>query len=221
MSIQPTLPRIVATLAVTAAFTACGQGDPGAGSSTTTTEPTPSASRGNESPQQITPGGLAVIVREHLGAQTVREFTTYEPEPGSVSVMVRLRGGGPADYFGVSVYSPDAGSDFDLAERCTAGGPRGDQRRISCRTLEDGTQLMTAEMAEGFSDDNTDGLVLYATVVPAAGGAAMAMYESYDDTPPVSVAELDELVADPRLRWLTEAAVNDAGADVEVRELDG
>ncbi len=49
----------------------------------------------------------------------------------------------------------------------------------------------------------------------------MAMYETYDDSPAIIRADLEAVLTDPRLTWLTEPAVNDAGDKVEVKQLTG
>ena len=81
---------------------------------------------------------------------------------------------------------------------------------------------MTAYLsAGGFSDDNPDGVVVAGTSHAPDGTVALAMYESYDASPAVSVADLDRLLSDRRLRWRTESGVNEAGRDLDVRRLAG
>lgn len=230
MSLSARVPRLLATAVLsilTLTLSGCGQADPDRGEPSTTeesaTSPTGAAS-GTESGsahEQITAGGIAVVVRDHLGADAVRRFVTYEQEPGSVSVMVQLRGADAADNFAVSLYSPESGTDFDQSERCARSRAREGRSEIRCRTLADGTAVTVAEMTGGFSDDNVDGMVLYATVAPPAGGATMAMYESYDASPPLGATDLARIVTDPRLSWLTDPAVNRAGEKVEIRDLEG
>jgi hypothetical protein len=93
--------------------------------------------------------------------------------------------------------------------------------KSQCRTLEDGTTVMTGETPYGFSDDNANGMVVFGTATTRENGTAMAMYESYDDSPSVSVADLDSILTDPRLTWLTDPALNEAGEDVHVKESTG
>ena len=92
---------------------------------------------------------------------------------------------------------------------------------MRCRTLDNGTTVMMIEDSAGFSDDNAQGMVLSGTAVTAGDGAAMAMYESYDKSPAVSAADIEDLLSDPRLTWLTEVAVNKAGQDVAVKKQTG
>jgi hypothetical protein len=211
-----------ATLAL--ALTACGTGG------SDTAKPTEEGNAGEstsvgENPsgdkkQRITPGGIAMIVRDHLGRNAVRQFATYEPEPGSVSVMINLRDDSPHN-FAVQVYPPKYAAEFGEAGKCPPKrkGQGGSQMR--CRTLGNGTTVMMIEDSAGFSDDNTKGMVLSGTAVTAGDGAAMAMYESYDKSPAVSAADIEDVLSDPRLTWLTEVAVNKAGEDVTVKKLTG
>lgn len=210
--------------ALVAALAACGTADqdtagpadsPGASQGTTD-----AAGAGRDEPERITPGGVAAVVLDHLGPRAVRRFGTFEPEPGSVSVMVVLREAGPADHFAVTVSSPSQAGQLGPAGECPEEGGGADPA-MRCRTLEGGTTVMTSEVAEGFSDDNAHGMVVHGSAVTPDAGAAMALYESYDRTPAVTAADLDGLLSDARLRWLTEPALNEAGEDVEVRALDG
>ena len=179
-------------------------------------------SSGSEEPsvdkqEQITPGGIAAIVLQHLGPDAVRKFVTYEPEPGSVSVMVQLRDGTPHN-FGVQVYSPEQAELFSAAGQC----PRRPKRKAeSCRTLENGTTVTTRVDAGGFSDDNVEGMVISGTAIAPEDGGALVMYENYDDSPTVSVADLEDLLTDPQLTWLTNPAVNKAGEDIDVKDSTG
>lgn len=205
------------------ALAGCAQAEP------EPTESAPADNPGHGSPtaaepsgdgqQRITPGGVAAIVLEHLGSDTVRRFVTYEQEPGSVSVMVRLRDATPHN-FGVQVYSPNQAEMFGPAGRCPRNDrPKGGEFR--CRTLADGTTITTIEDDAGFSDDNADGVVISGSAVTPDDGGALALYESYDDTPAISAADLEDLLTDPRLTWLTEPAVNRAGERIEVKEIGG
>ena len=209
---------------LTAALVACGSTP----ADTAGPAATPSAGR-TGSPaaadaadtERITPRGIAVVVRDQLGARAVRRFTTFHPEPGSVSVMVRLREGGRGDNFAVTVSSPRQARELGSAKACPPDGDRGRWEDAQCRILDDGTMVTTSEIQEGFSDDNADGVVAFGTAVNRESGAAMAMYESYDDTPAVSAADLDRILADRRLTWLTDPSLDRSGGDIRIEELDG
>lgn len=206
--------------ALVLALAGCGQAEPaesaqgdnpghGSSSGTPTT---------GDQLQRITPGAIAAIVLEHLGSDTVRQFVTYEQEPGSVSIMVRLRDATPHN-FAVQVYSPDQAEMFGAAGRCPREhGPEG---KFRCRTLANDTTITTIEDDTGFSDDNADGMVISSSAITPDDGGVLALYESYDDTPAVSVDDLEDLLTDPRLSWLTDPAVNRAGEEVAVKELAG
>ena len=194
--------------ALVAALAACGS-------------PGPDTVGSGDAREQITAGGIAVVVLDHLGQRAVRQFHTYEPEPGSVGLMIRLREGTRADNFAVTVYSPEDAGEFGATDVCgSEGGGRG-AGDVQCRRLDDGTSVMTSAVDEGFSDDNADGMVVFGTAVRPDDGAAMAMYESHDDSPAVSTAEIEAVLTDPRLTWLTEPQVNRAGADVDLERLGG
>ena len=203
-------------LALSLALTGCGpvqadlsgsghEGSTGEGSST-------SEKQHVDDRQQITAGGVAAIVLDYLGFNAVRRFVTHESEPGSISVAVDLRAQGP-HHFVIQVYSPDRAEVFS-ARKCEATR-RGDSR---CLKLENGTTISTIVDAEGFSDDNVDGMVVSASAITPAAGAVVAMYESYDDSPAVSAADLEAILADTRLTWLTDSRVNTAGKAIDVEE---
>lgn len=181
-------------------------GNTGDGSSTSTG---PSV----DGEEEISPGGIAAIVLQHLGSDAVREFVTYEPEPGSVSLMVQLTDA-TAHNFGVEVFSPEQAEEFGGAGQCPPEAER--DRWSQCQTLDNGTTVTTREINEGFSDDNVDGVVIAVGAITPEGGGALAMYESYDDSPAVSVTDLEGLLSDPGLTWLTDPAVNEAGEDIDV-----
>ena len=172
-------------------------------------------------PERITPAGIAAVVSDHLGREAVRRFVVYDPEAGSVGVLVDLRDGGRADNFVVSVWSPDRrlGDLQDKSCRADGEGPPADESR-SCRRLDDGTTVEVLE-SEAFSDDNASGLTLRGTALSPDGGASLAMYESYDRSAPLSLGTMSAMLSDPRLRWLTDPSVNEAGASIELRHLDG
>ena len=218
---------VVVSVALTVALSACGSAAPDtaepADRASATRDDSPDVSAGGDELEQITPGAVAVVVREHLGPRAVRRFITFGPEsePGSVAVMIRLREGTRADNFAVTVSSPDQAAEFGQAGSCSAKGREDAFGDTQCRTLDNGTTVMTTEVAEGFSDDNTKGAVVFGTAVTPDAGAAMAMYESYDDTPAVRATDLDSILTDPRLTWLTEPALNDAGEDVDLKTFEG
>ena len=106
-------------------------------------------------------------------------------------------------------------SAFSAAGQCPGEPTR--EGESQCRTLENGTTVTTRVDAQGFSDDNVDGMVISGTAITPEDGGALAMYESYDDSPAVSVADLEDLLTDPRLTWLTDPVVNKAGEDIDVK----
>jgi len=173
---------------------------------------------------RITPAGVAAIVQEHLGAERIRRFGTYGDDLESVGVMVELRHDGRRDIFGVQVYRPQRGKG-GLGEAATCpSGRRAKRIRAAetvCEKLPDGTSVMAQLVPHGFSDDNEDGLVISGVSARPDGTAAIAMYESYDSSPSITVAEVAELLSDPGLTWEPEPSVNEAGRDVDVRRLQG
>jgi len=225
MTSEPHVARLAfVSIALAMALSACGSAN------SDTAQPadlsggqtsSPGASAGGRGPERITPGGIAVVVLDHLGQRAVRLFATYEPEPGSVDLMIGLREGTRADMFALTVYSPEQAGELGPAGKCPPKSRRDRFGDTQCRTLDNGTTVMTTEVAEGFSDDNADGMVVFGTAVTRDAGAAMAMYESYDDTPVVSAADLNGILADPRLTWLTQPDLNEAGEDVDVKKLKG
>jgi hypothetical protein len=211
-------PLVGATLVLT--LTGCGP--------TETTEPAHADNPGDSSPnsadlsdneqEPITTRGIAAVVLQHLGGDTVRQFLAYEQEPGSVSVMVRLRDDTPHN-FAVQVYSPEQAEMFGAAGTCP--GEREPEGTFRCRTLSNGTTVTTLEDAHGFSDDNADGMVISGTAVTPEDGGVLALYESYDDSPAITMADLEDLLIDPRLTWLTDPAVNRGGAEIDLEETTG
>jgi hypothetical protein len=209
-------------LVLTLALAACGSSteDPGGGAADASDKDETSASSSPEgSREEITPAGVAAIVLEHLGEDTVVRFLDFGPEPGSASVMVQLSDRTPHN-FAVSVYSAEqAAGEIGGAGKCPPKNQLpGDSR---CRVLDNGTAVTTMTTPYGFSDDNTKGMVISSTAVTKGNGAAMAMYESYDKSPAVSPAEIEAILADERLGWITDPAVNDAGEDVELQKHTG
>lgn len=133
-------------------------------------------------------------------------------------MTVRLRDATPHN-FGVQVYSPEQAEQFNASGQCPGEPPR--QGESQCRTLENGTTLTTRVDAQGFSDDNVEGMVISGSAITPENGGALAMYKSYDDSPAVSVAELEHLLTDPRLSWLTDPVVNETGEGIDVEECAG
>jgi len=204
---------------LTVLMTACGS--EGEDTKAADRSPSPGETARVSHEEQITPGGVAFIVLDHLGADTVRQVVTFtENEEGEgVGVMVRLRDRTPHN-FGVSVYPPEQGEEYGQAGKCPPNLKRKGEAS-HCQVLEDGTTVMTSRIAEGFSDDNADGSLLMGSVITPNAGAAMAMYESYDDSPVISVDELEDVLSDPRLTWLTDPQVNEAGETVDLKVITG
>jgi hypothetical protein len=215
------IPAALGSAVLAVALTACGSSspdsaEPGAdGDSPGGGSASADGSAGPEEP--ITTGGVALIVTDHLGDK-VRRVGTYGTEPGSVSVMVELRDKTPHN-FAVSVHSPEQAGELGQAGKCPPRGQLGPD--AECRVLDNGTAVMTGLTPYGFSDDNEDGIVVMGTAVTEGNGASMAMYESYDDSPTVSTSDIEAMLADERLGWLTDPEVNRAGEDVPVKKLTG
>jgi hypothetical protein len=49
----------------------------------------------------------------------------------------------------------------------------------------------------------------------------MSMYESYDKSPAISTADIEDVLTDPRITWFTDPAVNQAGKGVVLKESTG
>jgi hypothetical protein len=206
------------------ALTACGPGGSDTAKPTEGGDAGESTSAGRsprgDTKEKITPGGLAIIARDHLGRSAIRRFVTYEPEPGTVSVMITLRDEGPHN-FAVQVYPPKLANQFGKAGKCPPKPRSQRATQMRCRTLDNGTTITMIEDSAGFSDDNAKGMVLSGTAITPGDGAAIAMLEIYDKTPAVSAADIEDLLSDPRLTWLTDVAVNRAGEDVAVKRITG
>lgn len=232
-----TVPIAFAVSSIALVVAGCGSPAPDA-SDTTTASASASASAsdaiasrpptGGSRPAQghkepITSAGIAAVVEDHLGAENIKLFGSYGDEPGSVDLMVGLRSGGQRDMFVVSVYSPAQGAgEFGSLGKCPRKkAPARKMRQESCHKLKDGTTVMADLTLSGFSDDNSHGRVVSGTAQAPDGSVTLAMYESYDSSPPVSVADLSDLLSDPRLTWRTDSTVNDAGQDLKVRTFDG
>ena len=202
---------------LTILVTACGSAD----TKTLGQSPSPGESARGSEKERITPGGVALIVLDHLGPDTVRRVATFtENEEGEgVGVVVRLRDRTPHN-FAVSVYPPEQAEELGAAGKCPPN-PKRKGEAAECRVLDDGTTVTINRITEGFSDDNADGSLLMGSAITPDAGAAMAMYESYDDSPAISVAELEDLLSDPRLTWLTDTEVNDSGETVDLKVITG
>jgi hypothetical protein len=173
--------------------------------------------------ERIRPAGIAAVVEQRLAAFDVRSYGSYGDEPGSVDLIIGLRDPDRRDMFVVSAYAPgQADGAFGAPSMC-----RGDKRttkhirQLRCHRLADGTTVMAYLSPGGFSDDNPDGTVVTGTSQSPDGSVALAMYESYDPSPAVTVADLERLLSDRRLRWRTDPAVNAAGRRLAVRRLTG
>ena len=73
----------------------------------------------------------------------------------------------------------------------------------------------------GFSDDNARGLVVTGVCVAPDKSTTMAMYESYDKTAPLIFTEVDKLLSDPRMTWMTDPATNKASNSIKIEKLRG
>lgn len=211
-------------LAVALAAGGCGNGstsDDSPGQASSDADPSaPSTAR-----ERITEGGVAALVSDHLGKSAVVSFGTYGEDRGEVGLMVRLRGGNPADMFAVSAYSPkQGGREFAFMAKCPTPRQRkrsGGMKEFTCHRLPNGTTVTAYMVPSGFSDDNARGLVITGVAVARDKSTSMVMYESYDKTTPISVADVDELLSDPRMTWMTDPEINRAGESLEIKKLQG
>ena len=213
-------------LAAVLATTGCGDAAGGGKDGEDTTSSSADGSATSAAREQITQGGVAALVTEHLGKDAVASFGSYGDEPGEAGVMVRLRGSGRADMFSVSVMSPkQGGREFagDMAKCPTAKQLKrsGGMKEFTCHRLQNGTTVTSYLVPSGFSDDNARGLVVTGVSVAPDKSTAMAMYESYDKTAPISVTEVDKLLSDPRMAWMTDPATNKAGNSLQIKKLRG
>jgi hypothetical protein len=90
-----------------------------------------------------------------------------------------------------------------------------------CEDLVDGGVTFVELVPYGFSDDNTEGRTLMGLAAEPGGRLANAMYESYSPNVSVDSEDLLALMADERLAWSTDPAVNEAGRDINVRPVTG
>jgi hypothetical protein len=174
--------------------------------------------------EQVTVAGVAALVAEHLGKDAVAGFGHYGGQPGQVDLMVELSESGRADMFGVTVYSPRLGREFAEMAKCPTRKQLKrdtDTKEFTCHRLENGTTVTAYRVASGFSDDNADGQVITGMAAAPDKSAAIVMYESYDKTAPISVPDVDSLLSDPQLTWMTDPAVNAAGTGLKIRKLRG
>ena len=213
---------LAAVLAAAGCGTAGGGGKDGEDTTSSSADGSPtSAAR-----VRITQGGLAALVADHLGKDAIASFGSYGQEPGQVDVMVRLRGSGRADMFSVSVTSPKQGGR-ELAgamAKCPTTQQRkrmGGMKEFTCHRVQNGTTVTAYLVPSGFSDDNARGLVVTGVSVGPGKSTTMAMYESYDKTAPISVAEVDKLLSDTRMAWMTDPATNKAGNSLKIEKLRG
>jgi hypothetical protein len=214
-------------LAAVLVATGCGNAAEGGKGGEDTTNSSADSSPSSAAREKITQAGLAALVADHLGKDAVASFGSYGPEPGEVYVMVRLRGGGRADMFSVSVMSPKQGGR-ELAGamgKCPTAQQRkrmgGDMKEFTCHRLQNGTTVTAYLVSSGFSDDNARGLVVTGVGVAHDKSTTMAMYESYDKTPQLTVTELDKLLSDPRMAWMTDPTTNKAGNSIKIKNLRG
>jgi len=211
---NPSWSNLTLTAVLLAALTGCGSSEP---------EPDAQERRRTE---RITPGGIAALVDEHLGADNVKRYGSYGEEEGSVDVMVQLRRADRRDMFVVGVASPDqADREFPGAAglSCRELQRHGERRggRLWCEDFSDGGVAYVQLVPYGFSDDNADGRTLGAMAAHPDGRWANAMYESYALHVGIDAQDLLALMADERLAWSTDPAVNEAGRDIDVRPLAG
>jgi len=213
-------------LAAVLAAAGCGDAAGGGKDGEDTTSSSADGSPTSAAREQITEGGLAALVADHLGKDAIARFVSYGPEPGQVYVMVGLRGSGRADMFSVSVMSPKQGGR-ELAGamgKCPTTQQRkrmGDMKEFTCHRLQNGTTVTAYLVPSGFSDDNARGLVVTGVSVAPDKSTTIAMYESYDTTAPISVADVDKLLSDPRMTWMTDPATNKAGNSLKIEKLRG
>ena len=212
---------LAAVLATAGCGDAAGRGKDGEDTTSSSADGSPtSAAR-----EQITQGGLAALVADHLGKDAIASFGSYGDEPGEVYVMVRLRGSGRADQFAVSVTSPkQGGPEVAAMAKCPTAQQRkrsGGMKEFTCHRLQNGTTVTSYLVPSGFSDDNARGLVVTGVSVAPDKSTTIAMYESYDKTAPISVTEVDKLLSDPRMAWMTDPATNEAGNSLQIKKLRG
>jgi hypothetical protein len=227
-AVSPVRPATAAlVLAAVLAATGCGNTARGGKDGEDTTSSSADASPSSAAREKITQGGLAALVADHLGKDAIASFGSYGPEPGEVYVMVRLRGGGRADMFSVSVMSPKQGGR-ELAGamgKCPTTQQRkrmgGDMKEFTCHRLQNGTTVTAYLVQSGFSDDNARGLVVTGVSVAPDKSTTMAMYESYDKSAELTVSEVDKLLSDPRTAWMTDPATNKAGTSIKIEKLRG
>jgi hypothetical protein len=224
-------------LATVLAVAACGtESDRGGPAGHTSAPPSASSPSKPASPpsasqapaaarERVTAAGIAALITEHLGRTKVAAFGSYGGEPGTVDVVVRLRGGGRADNFMVAVYSPSRGAgEFGELSKCPRGKharPDKYTKKFTCHRLPNGTTVTAYLTPYGFSDDNSRGHVVTGVAGAPDGSVTMAMYESYDRSAPITVSDIDRLLSDPRLTWMTDPATNAAGEGLHVPRLRG
>ena len=183
------------------------------------TAPTSASSTPSSSPahsQKITPDGVAAVVVDYFGDRVDHFSSVGAGEQSTVAVSVAAAGSGKRDQFSVQVYDPNQADGQPGGDGCP---PR---PKADCRVGADGTAVATLLTKEGFTDGNVDGAVVTASALnPDTGRMVIAMYESWDTTPPVDADDLRRLVADERLAWLTDPAVNRAGKNIDLGRPSG
>ena len=136
--------------------------------------------------------------------------------------MVRLRGSSRADMFAVTAYSPKRGGEFARMAKCPTRKQLErdrDTKEFTCHELPNGTTVTAYLVPYGFSDDNRNGHVVTGLAAGPDKSVAMVMYESYDKDAPITVSDVDQLLSDPRLTWMTDPAVNAAGNGLKIKKL--
>lgn len=214
-------------LSVTAVVLATSVATAGCGSEASdTAEPAASTkvSPTSEAKEQVNAAGLAALIVEHLGSNNVAGFGHYGGAPGQVDVVVQLRGRNRADMFVVTVYSPERGQEYAEMATCPTRTQRErdqDTKEFRCHKLSNDTTVTAYLVPYGLSDDNKNGHVVSGLASSPDNSAAMVMYESYDKAAPITVSDIDKLLSDPRLTWMTDPAVNAAGSGLTVERLGG
>ena len=175
---------------------------------------------GNRSPRVGLPPWWLTI----WGKDAIASFGSYGPEPGQVDVMVRLRGSGRADMFSGLGDVPQAGRS--RARRRHGQVP--DHSAAQAHGRYEGVHLSPA--AKRHDSHRLPGavrlqrrqrawFVVTGVSVAPDKSTTMAMYESYDQTAPISVADVDKLLSDSRMTWVTHPAINRAGHGLKIEKL--
>ena len=214
-------------LAAVLAAAGCGDAAGGGKDGEDTTSSSADGSPTSAAQEQITEGGLAALVADHLGKDAIARFVSYGPEPGQVYVMVRLRGSGRADMFSVSVMSPKQGG----RELAGAMGkcPTTEQRKrmgwIWRSSPVTGCKMARQSAPTWFRPDSatTTHAVSSSPESPSRPTRARPSPCTRATTRPrlISVADVDKLLSDPRMTWMTDPATNKAGNNLKIEKLRG